>query len=109
MNSQVWWYVSRSSGIIAWLLREFLGLLGAVHQHEGRCQDHHAGAAARPAPVPGRRARCVFTGVHLVGLVADSYVHFGWKEIFVPMAVELEDRCSRLGHRRPSICCSPSR
>ena len=28
----------------------------------------------------------IFTAVHLVGLVADSYVTFGWAEILVPMA-----------------------
>ncbi len=29
-----------------------------------------------------------FTAVHLAGLVADSYVHFGWVEILVPWASE---------------------
>jgi DMSO/TMAO reductase YedYZ heme-binding membrane subunit len=28
----------------------------------------------------------VFTVVHLLGLVADNYVHFGWSELFVPMS-----------------------
>ena len=28
----------------------------------------------------------VFAGVHLLGLVADSYVHFGPAELFVPLA-----------------------
>jgi DMSO/TMAO reductase YedYZ heme-binding membrane subunit len=27
---------------------------------------------------------CVLIALHLFGLVADNYVHFGWKEIFVP-------------------------
>ena len=29
-----------------------------------------------------------FTGIHVLGLVADSYVYFGWSEILVPMASE---------------------
>jgi DMSO/TMAO reductase YedYZ heme-binding membrane subunit len=28
----------------------------------------------------------VFTAIHLIGLWADSYVEFGWAELFVPMA-----------------------
>ncbi|RMH76629.1 MAG: hypothetical protein D6683_09830 [Actinomyces sp.] len=30
----------------------------------------------------------VMTGIHLLGLVADSYVYFGWKEILVPFAAQ---------------------
>jgi DMSO/TMAO reductase YedYZ heme-binding membrane subunit len=28
----------------------------------------------------------VFTVVHLIGLVADNFVYFGWKEMLIPMA-----------------------
>jgi predicted ferric reductase len=28
-----------------------------------------------------------FVGIHIAGLVADNYVHFGWSEILVPMGV----------------------
>jgi len=28
----------------------------------------------------------VFVGVHVLGLVADSYVHFGWSEVLIPFA-----------------------
>ena len=30
----------------------------------------------------------IFTAIHLVGIAADSYVTFGWADIFVPMASE---------------------
>ena len=30
----------------------------------------------------------IFTAIHLIGIAADSYVTFGWADIFVPMASE---------------------
>ena len=85
MNSQVWWFVARSSGIIAWALLTLSvcwGLLLSTRLLARRVSPawlldlhrHLSGLAV------------VFTGVHLVGLVADSYVTFGWAELFIPMA-----------------------
>ena len=34
----------------------------------------------------------VFTGIHLLGLVMDSYVHFGWVEILIPEQSEWQPR-----------------
>ena len=85
MSSQVWWFVSRSSGIIAWALLTLSvcwGLLLSTRLLYRRVSaawlldlHRHLGGLA-----------VVFTGIHLVGLVADSYVTFGWTELFVPMA-----------------------
>jgi len=89
MNSQVWWFVARSSGIIAWgllTLSVCWGLLLSTRVLSRRVSPawvldlhRHLGGLA-----------VVFTGVHLVGLVADSYVTFGWVEILVPMASSWE-------------------
>jgi hypothetical protein len=85
MNSQVWWFVARSSGIVAWALLTLSvcwGLLLSTRLLSRRVGPswlldlhRHLGGLA-----------VVFTGVHLVGLVADSYVTFGWAELFIPMA-----------------------
>lgn len=85
MNSQVWWFVARSSGIVAWALLTLSvcwGLLLSTRLLARRVSPawlldlhRHLGGMA-----------VVFTGIHLVGLVADSYVTFGWAELFVPMA-----------------------
>lgn len=85
MSSQVWWFVARSSGIVAWALLTLSvcwGLLLSTRLLSRRVSPawvldlhRHLGGLA-----------VVFTGVHLVGLVADSYVTFGWAELFIPMA-----------------------
>lgn len=83
MTSQVWWYTARAGGIVAWALLALSVLWGL----------------ALSTKVLGRRPRpnwildlhrflgglaLVFTGVHVVGIVADSYVHFGLTEVLVP-------------------------
>ncbi len=85
MNSQVWWFVARSSGIIAWALLTWSvcwGLLMSTRLLSRRVSPawlldlhRHLGGLA-----------VIFTAIHVVGLVADSYVTFGWAEILVPMA-----------------------
>ncbi len=81
----MWWFVARSSGIIAWALLTLSvcwGLLLSTRLLSRRVSPawlldlhRHLGGLA-----------VVFTGIHLVGLVADSYVTFGWAELFIPMA-----------------------
>lgn len=92
MNSQVWWFVARSSGIVAWALLTTAvcwGLLLSTRVTRERV------AARRLSPAwlldlhrhLGGLA-VLFTAVHLVGLVADDYVTFGWVEVLIPMASE---------------------
>ncbi len=85
MSSQLWWYVARSSGIVAWALvtaSVLWGLALSTKVLRGRPRpnwllDLHRflGAAA-----------VIFTGIHVGSIVADSYVHFGLVEILVPFA-----------------------
>ncbi len=84
MNDHLWWYVARSSGIVAWLLLTAAVLWGTL-------------LAGRLVPVAGAPrwllavhrhlggSAVVVTGLHLASLVADATVHFGWKELFVPL------------------------
>ncbi len=85
MNEQVWWYMARSGGIVAWVLVTLAviwGLALSTRITRGKPTPawlldlhRHLGALS-----------LVFTAVHLVGLVADSYVYFGWSEILIPGA-----------------------
>jgi hypothetical protein len=85
MNPQLWWYVARSSGLVAWALLSaavVCGLLVSTHAKGGRptkawSLDLHRFLAG---------ASVIFTGLHLAGLVADSTVHFGPTELLVPLA-----------------------
>lgn len=87
MNSQVWWFVSRSSGIIAWLLITLSVCWGLFVSTKAVAK------AATPAWLLDLHRflgglAVTFTAIHLAGLAADSYVHFSWAELFVPMASE---------------------
>ena len=85
MNEQLWWYVARSSGIVAWALAMASVLWGT--------------ALATRALGPRPKApwlldlhrhlgglTVLFVGVHLGALVADTYVHFGVADLLVPGA-----------------------
>ncbi len=85
MREQLWWYTARAGGIIAWVLLAASVIWGL----------------AISTKAPTRKARpnwmldmhrflgglgTIFVGVHVTGLVLDSYVHFGPAEILVPFA-----------------------
>lgn len=87
MNEQLWWHVARSSGIVAWALLAATVWIGLALSTRA--------LGKRPAPAwlldlhrgLGGYA-VVLTGVHLVGLVLDSYVDFGLADLLVPGASE---------------------
>ncbi|HEV7888695.1 MAG TPA: ferric reductase-like transmembrane domain-containing protein [Acidimicrobiales bacterium] len=84
-HPKLWWYVARSSGLVAWWLvaaSVFWGLLLSTRLLKKRpapawLLDLHRFLGA---------LSIVFTGVHLLGLVADSYTHFGPSDLLVPFA-----------------------
>ena len=85
MSSQVWWFVSMSSGIIAWALLTLSVCWGLFISTKAVAK------AASPAWLLDLHRflsglAVVFTAIHLLGLWADSYVQFGWAELLVPMA-----------------------
>ncbi len=85
MRDQVWWYIARSGGIVALTLSGLSvvwGLLLSTKLLDGR---------------PGPRwlldlhrflggATVVFTGIHVLGLMLDSYIGFSIVEVLVPFA-----------------------
>ena len=85
MNPQTGWYLARATGYIAWALvttSVISGLLLATRLTNGRptpawILDLHRFLAGTAV---------AFTGLHLAGLVADSYVHFGVADLFLPFA-----------------------
>jgi sulfoxide reductase heme-binding subunit YedZ len=85
LKPEFWWYVSRASGIVAWVLLALAVVWGVL-------------VASKMIPLKsapkwlldthrflGALALC-FTGVHLLALWADSYLQFGPRELFVPLA-----------------------
>jgi predicted ferric reductase len=85
MTTQAWWYLARASGYVAWGLvtsSVIAGLLLTTRVTNGRPRpawilDLHRFLAGTAV---------IFTALHIGGLVADTYVHFGPADILVPLA-----------------------
>ena len=83
MNNQLWWYVARSGGIVAWALLAasvLWGLALSTKVLRGRPRPNWILDLHR---FLGGLA-LLFTGIHVVSLILDSYVHFGLVEVLVP-------------------------
>jgi len=85
MSSQFWWFVTRASGIVAWLMLTASVVWGVVlstkafpeHRRPAWLLDLHRWFGGLTVS---------FLAIHLVALVADSYTHFGVAEITIPYA-----------------------
>jgi len=84
VNPHLAWYVARTAGIVAWALATASIVWGLALSTR----------LVRRRGVPAwlldlHRFLGVLTilavGVHLLGLWADTYVYFGWRELFVPL------------------------
>ena len=84
MNPQLWWYVSRASGILAWALLSLSVCWGLFLSTKALAK-----ATAPAWTLDLHRflggVSVLATVAHLGGLVADNYVHFGLAELLVPM------------------------
>jgi DMSO/TMAO reductase YedYZ heme-binding membrane subunit len=85
MNDQIWWYVARGSGVVAWAVMAlgiFWGLalssrfLGKRPKRNWMLDLHRF--------LGGMSV--VFVGMHLASLVFDSYISFGFVDIVLPGA-----------------------
>ena len=82
MTTQLWWFLSRGSGIVAWLTIAATNVWGIV-------MVTHIFRTARPAWMLDLHRwlgalAIITTAVHMAALVADHYVYFGWKQLFLP-------------------------
>ncbi len=87
MNPQIWWFVSRSSGVIAWALVSLSVCWGLFISTKAVAKASSPAWLLDLHRYLGGLA-VIFTAIHLIGLAADNYVTFGWAETFVPMASE---------------------
>jgi DMSO/TMAO reductase YedYZ heme-binding membrane subunit len=83
MPSQLMWWMSRATGMVAGLLLVASVVWGVLL----------ATRVLRPIDRPAwllamhkwfSLLACIGIALHITGLVADNYVHFGWKEVLVP-------------------------
>jgi len=80
-----WWYLARASGLVAWGLVTGAVVLGLwLSLRMSRNRPRPAWTLDLHRFLGGLAV--VFTGVHLAGLAADSFVSFGLAELLVPFA-----------------------
>jgi predicted ferric reductase len=87
MNEQVYWFVARSGGIVAWALVTLSVCWGLFLSTKAVAK------ASQPKKLLDLHRflggmSVVFTAIHVAGLVFDSYVYFGWHEVLIPWASE---------------------
>ena len=88
-TEKIWWYTARSGGIVAWVLVTLAVCWGLF------LSTRAASKAAQPAAILDLHRflgglSVVFTAVHVVGLVGDTWIQFGWMEILVPWTSEFK-------------------
>ena len=96
MNPQIWWYLTRAAGIVAWLMLTASVIWGIVlstkafpeHRRPAWLLDLHRWLGGLAV---------AFTAIHLGALVADSYVHFGLADVTVPFASQWKPGAVALG------------
>lgn len=85
MNEHTMWYLSRATGMIAWVVLGITCLWGIL------LITRMLKPADRPAWLLDLHRylgvlSLVTVGAHMATLVGDNWVHFGWRELFVPQA-----------------------
>ncbi len=98
MNPQFWWFLTRASGIVAWLMLTASVIWGIVLSTKAFPEQR------RPAWLLDLHRwlgglTVSFVAIHLAALVADSYVSFGLVDLLVPFASAWKPlrRCDRRG------------
>ncbi len=85
VHEQLWWFIARSGGIVALALSAASVVWGLL------LSTKIAGSKPRPAWLLDLHKflgalSVVFTAIHVVALMLDSYVSFGLREALIPMA-----------------------
>ncbi len=96
MSEQIWWYLSRATGIVAAVLLLMSLVLGMLMTTRLlRSVDRPAWLLAMHRWSSGLAV--LATAGHVAALVADNYVEFGVSEILVPFASEWKTTGVALG------------
>jgi len=85
MSSHLWWYVARAGGLVAWALVVASCTWGLLHALRA--------FGRRPSPAWMLSTHrylsalaIAFVAVHVVAILADSYVHFSIADVLVPLS-----------------------
>jgi methionine sulfoxide reductase heme-binding subunit len=85
VSGQLWWYVARAGGIVAWALLAASVVWGLVLSTRLRPPRTTPAWTLDLHRALGGLAT-VFTAIHVGAIMLDSYVHFGLGDVLVPFA-----------------------
>jgi predicted ferric reductase len=96
VNEKTWWYLSRSSGIVALVLLVLSVVWGILLATRAlRPMDRPAWLLDLHKWLGG--TALVMTGLHLLGLYFDGYIDFGFTELLVPGTSEYRPLAVAIG------------
>lgn len=96
MNEKIWWYLARSSGIIALVLLVASVVWGVLLATRAlRPHDRPAWLLDLHKWLGG--TALVMTGLHMLGLYLDGYIDYGFTELLVPGASEFRPLAVAIG------------
>ena len=96
MSPQFWWFLTRASGIVAWLMLTLTVIWGILLSTKAFPEQR------RPIWLLSLHRwlgglTISFLAIHLIALVADSYVTFGLADITIPYASDWKPGAVALG------------
>jgi predicted ferric reductase len=96
MSGQFWWFLTRASGIVAWLMLTASVIWGIVLSTKAFPDQR------RPAWLLSVHRwlgglTLSFFAIHIVAVISDSYVHFGLADVTVPYASDWKPGAVALG------------
>ena len=96
MSPQFWWFLTRASGIVAWLMLTASVIWGILLSTKAfPNQRRPLWLAAMHRWLAGLTMS--FLAIHLAALVADSYVSFGLADLAIPLASDWKPGAVALG------------
>lgn len=85
MHDHLWWYVARAGGLTAWTLLALSMVAGVANATRILGRRVPSGWLLAVHRFLGGLS-LTFVGVHVAGVVADSWIHFGLLDVVVPLA-----------------------
>ena len=101
------WYVARAAGLVSWALLAAATLWGLALSTRALGDRPRANWLLDMHRWLGGTA-LAFTGVHVIALLADQYVHFGVDRRSSSRSRRAGTRWPSRGASSPSTCCSRS-
>ena len=95
-NPQVWWYLTRASAMVAWVLLTLTVVWGILLKTRIlRGADNPEWLTVTHRYISGLAMAMIVT--HMGTLLLDEYIQFGWADILVPFATSFEPLPVALG------------